>query len=161
MLRRRELMASPIRRADETWAVIVELIADTLDRSDAIERTEVLDAFTIAETVGPRLVAGRHLEKSPIVLVAEPVHLSIYTVSGTEAFAVEENLSPVPGGTSASTWTVYLPDPAPLTADIAAALAGSKHLTSVAPPTALVKSAATENLLDFDALAQRLSEDRS
>ena len=38
MLRRRDIAASPARPADEAWAVIVELIADTLDRSAAIER---------------------------------------------------------------------------------------------------------------------------
>ncbi len=161
MLRRRDIAASPVRHADEAWGVIVELIADTLDRSNVIKRADVLDACTVAETVGPRLVAGRHLERTPVVLVADPVHLSIYTVSGAEAFAIEENLTPVPGGSTASTWTVYLPDPETLTADITAAVAGSKHLTSVAPPTVLVKRAATEELLDLDALARRLSEDRS
>jgi hypothetical protein len=41
MLRRRDIAASPARRADEAWAIVVELIADTLDRSTAIDRTDV------------------------------------------------------------------------------------------------------------------------
>jgi hypothetical protein len=161
MLRRRDIAASPARHADEAWAVIVELIADTLDRSAAIERAAVLDAFTAAGTIGPRLVAARHLEKSPVVLVADPVHLSIYTVSGVEAISIEENLGPVPGGSSASTWKVHLPAPEPLNADITAAVTGSDHLTTEAPPSAAVKSTASAELLDLDALARRLSEDRS
>ena len=101
MLRRRDIAASPVRRADEAWAVIVQLLADTLDRSASIDRAEVLDAFGVAGIIGPRLVAARHLERSPVVLVADPVHLSIYTVSGVEALSIEENLGPVPGGSSA------------------------------------------------------------
>lgn len=161
MLRRRDIAASPVRPADEAWIVIVELIADTLDRSAAIERADVLDAFGVAGVIGPRLVAARHLEKSPVVLVADPVHLSVYTVSGVEAISIEENLGPVPGGSSASTWRVHLPSPEPLNADITAAIAGSDHLTTETPPSAAVKSTASAELLDLDALARRLSEDRS
>jgi hypothetical protein len=158
MLRRRDIAASPVRRADEAWAVIVQLLADTLDRSASIDRAEVLDAFGVAGIIGPRLVAARHLERSPVVLVADPVHLSIYTVSGVEALSIEENLGPVPGGSSASTWRVHVPAPEPLTADIIAALAGSAHLTTEAPPATVGKSAASTELLDLDALARRLSE---
>lgn len=161
MLRRRDIAASPVRRADEAWAVIVELIADTLDRSGAIERTDVLVAFGALELVGPRLVAARHLERSPVVLVADPVHLSVYTVSGVEAMSIKENLGPVPGGSSASTWRVYLPTPEPLTADITAAVTGSDHLVTETPPSAVVESSAGAELLDLDALARRLSEHRS
>ena len=161
MLRRRDVAASPVRRADETWAVIVDLIADTLDRSGAIERADVLEAFGPAGIIGPRLVSARHLEKSPVVLVADPVHLSVYTVSGVEAISIEENLGPVPGGSSASTWKVHLPAPEPLTTDVTAAVADSDHLTTDTPPSTVVKSAASAELLDLDALARRLSQDRS
>lgn len=161
MLRRRDVAASPVRRADETWTVIVELIADTLDRSGAIERADVVEAFGAADIIGPRLVSARHLEKSPVVLVADPVHLCVYTVSGVEAISLEENLGPVPGGSSASTWKVHLPAPEPLTADVTAAVADSDHLTTDTPPSTVVKSTASAELLDFDALARRLSQDRS
>lgn len=161
MLRRRDIAASPVRRADETWTVIVDLIADTLERSETIHRADVLEAFGPAEILGARLVSARHLEKSPVVLVADPVHLSVYTVSGSEAISMEENLGPVPGGSSATTWKVHLPAPAPLTADIIAAVAYSDHLTTESPPSSAVKSTASTELLDLDALARRLSQDRS
>jgi hypothetical protein len=106
-------------------------------------------------------VSARHLEKNPVVLVADPVHLSVYTVSGVEALSIEENLSPVPGGSSTSTWKVHLPAPEPLTADIAAAIADSDHLTIETPPSTVVKSATSAEVLDLDALARRLSQDRS
>jgi hypothetical protein len=74
---------------------------------------------------------------------------------------MEEDLGPVPGGSSASTWKVHLPAPEPLNADITAAVAGSDHLTTETPPSAAVKSAASAELLDLAALARRLSEERS
>jgi hypothetical protein len=95
------------------------------------------------------------------VLVADAVHLSVYTVSGVEAISIEENLGPVPGGSSASTWKVHLPAPEPLDVDITAALAGSTHLTTETPPSRADKSTASAELLDLDALARRLDQDRS
>lgn len=163
MLRRREIAASPARRADEAWTAVVELIADTLDRSTNIERSEVVEALSGLTAVGPRLVAGRHLEKIPVVLAADQVRLSIFTVSGAEAMNLEENLAPVPGGTSATTWKVYVPAPDPLAAEVAAAVAGvgSTCITAEPPPDAVVKAAQTADIFDLDALARRLKGDRS
>lgn len=160
MLRRREVAASPARRADEAWDVVVGLIADTLDRSESIERSEVMEDLAALAVVGPRLVAARHLEKSPVVVVADPVHLSISTVSGVEAMKLEENLAPVPGGASATTWKVYVPAPEPIAPDVAAAIAGSDRVTAEPPPDAIVKAARAAEVFDLDALARRLSEDR-
>ena len=161
MLRRRYIAASPVRRADEAWIVIVDLIADTLDQSATIKRADVIEAFTVAVTVGPRLIAARHVEKSPIVVDAGPLQLSIYTVSGVEAISIEENLGPVPGASSASAWKVHLPAPEPLTADVVAAVTGSDHVTTEVPISTAAKSASGAELLDLDALARQLSEDRS
>ena len=161
MLRRREIAASPVRRADEAWDAVVELIADTLDRSGSIERSEVMEALGGLAAVGPRLVAARHLEKSPVVLNAEPVHLSIYTVSGAEAMNLEENLAPVPGGASATSWKVYVPASEPLGADISAAVAGSASITTEPPPDAVVKAAQAADVFDRHALARRLNENGS
>lgn len=161
MLRRREVAASPARRADEAWDVVVGLIADTLDRSESIERSEVMEGLAALAVVGPRLVAARHLEKSPVVLVADPVHLSISTVSGVEAMKLDENLAPVPGGASATTWKVHVPAPEPIGSDVAAAIAGSACVTAEPPPDTIVKAPQTAEVFDLDALARRLREDRS
>ena len=161
MLRRRYIAASPVRRADEAWIVIVDLIADALDQSTTIKRAEVVEAFTVAATVGPRLIAARHLEKSPIVVDADPLQLSIYTVSGVEALSIEENLGPVPGASSALAWKVRLPAAEPLTADVVAAVTGSAHLTTEVPTSIDGKSASGAEFFDFDALGRRLSEDHS
>jgi hypothetical protein len=159
MLRRRDIAASPTRRADEAWAAVVQLIVDTLERSETIDTADVLAALNVAGAVGPRLVGGRHLEQCPVVLVADPVRLSIYTVSGADAVSLEENLAPVPGGASASNWKVYIPAPEPLAIDVAAAVAGSAHLSADPPPASVVKALAASDLIDLDALALRLSKD--
>ena len=160
MLRWRQVAAAPQRRADEAWAAIVDLIADTLDRSPVIDRPDVVAALAVVETVGPLLVAGRHLETQPLVLVADPVRVSIYTVSGVAALDLEENLAPVAGGASASAWMAYLPAPAPLEADVAKAVKGSSHLSVDKPPDGTIKAAAAGGgLLDLDALKHLLEEE--
>lgn len=160
MLRRRDIAAAPRRHADEAWGAIVELIVNTLDRSDTIERADVVAAFGRVEAVGARLIAGRHLEIKPIVLEADPVRVSIYTVSGANALNLDENLSPVPGGASATDWKVYVPASAPLDAEVTAAVAGSSHLSTDEPPGGVVKAGTeTGGLIDLTALAQLLKED--
>lgn len=160
MLRRREVAGAPKRRSDEAWAAIVDLIADTLDHSPVIDRAAVVSALSAAQAVGPRLVAGRHLETRPLVLVAEPVRVSIYTVSGLAALDLEENLAPVPGGASASNWMAYLPAPAPLEAEVVTAVKGSIHLSVDEPPDGTIRAAAAGGgLLDLDALRGLLEEE--
>ena len=161
MLRRRNIAASPMRRADETWDVIVTFVADTLDCSSDIERADVINAFEAVATIGPRLIAARHLEKTPLVLLADPIHLSLFCVSGADALSTKENLSPVPGGSSATTWKVYFPAPETLEADILAAVATSKYLTVDSPPSLSTKCASGAEVLDLEALARRFNQDNS
>ena len=161
MLRRRQIAAAPVRRADEAWDAVVKLIADTLDRSGSIERSDVMEALGGLAAVGPRLVAARYLEKSAVLLSAEPLQLSIYTVSGAEAMSLEENLAPVPGGASATSWKVHVPAPEPLGADISAAVAGSASITTDPPAHAVVKAAQAAGVFDRDSLARRLNEHQS
>jgi hypothetical protein len=160
VLRRRDIAAAPARRADEAWSAVVGLIADTLDRSPDISGVEVKATLSVLSSVGPRLVAGRHLEQNPIVLVAEPVRLSIYTASGAAAVTLEENLAPVPGGASAAEWLVYVPTPDPLATEVETAIAGRAHLSTEQPARTVVKAAASGDLIDLDALASYLHEER-
>jgi hypothetical protein len=132
--RRRTIAAAPERRASETWEVISALVADTLDRSASITRGEVVAAMETAAPAGRMLVAGGHLDAHSVVLVAAPVHLSITTVSGVAATTLEENLEPVPGGATATAWTIYLPTPDPLGDAVRAVAAGSPHLSAEEAP---------------------------
>ena len=113
MDRRREIAASPIRTAHEAWTTITELITGTLERSPDIDGQRVrqtLDALTPAALA---LVAPGYLERQPLTLIAEPLCLTINTVSGDAAFRVfeDENLNPVPGAATAIDWTLHVPRP--------------------------------------------------
>lgn len=134
MLRHRVIAAAPTRPASEAWDTIVTLIADTLDRSPAIERSGVTSALAAAQPAGLMLIAGGHLERHPLTLVADPVHLEISTVSGADALREDENLEPVVGGASASAWVLHFPTPEPVGTAITAVVDGKPNV-SVANPT--------------------------
>ncbi|WP_201247720.1 MULTISPECIES: hypothetical protein [Frankia] len=108
------MAASPVRSASATWTVITDLIADTVAQSSSLSRDEAGRAMSAAEAVGRMLIAGGHLNKHPVTLVAGKVHCEITTVSGAAALTLEENLNPVPGAAGADDFMIYLPSPAPL-----------------------------------------------
>lgn len=137
MARHRDIAASPVRTAAEAWAIIRELIAITLDRSDEIDGDDVRRALDGAAPAGTALVAAGYTGTADITVVAAPLHLTIRTVSGTDAFKAEEdeNLNAVPGAATAQDWMVYLPSPAGLAALVEDVAAGSAHLSADPPPS--------------------------
>lgn len=163
MQRHRQVAATPLRQASETWDAISQLIVDTLDRSPQIERDDVKAAVDAAATVGRALIAAGHLDKHALVLVAEPVYLNITTVSGTAALALDENLGPVPGGATASDWMIHLPTPDPVADVVTQAAIGNPHLSADKPPSGSAAGsakAASDGALNLEALAQRARENR-
>jgi len=164
MLRHRQIAASPERAASETWDIIAQLVLVTLERSPSILAAEVIAAMDAAAPVGRLLIAGGHLDHHPLILVADPVYLSISTVSGTGAAraAADENLDPVPGGASAETWSIHLPTPEPLSHLVKEAASKSEHLTiepALKQAGSEAKIAGNQQLVDVDAVARR-REDR-
>jgi len=157
MQRHRQIAAAPRRPASHTWATISQLVGATLDRSPSISATDVDVAMQAAAPIGMMLVAGGHFDRYPLVIVADSIHLSITTVSGQAAIGLDENLEPVPGGASATGWTVYLPTPDPIGDAVRAAVADQSHLSADEPPVdAENKSASTSaEVVDLDALARR------
>lgn len=136
MARHRDIASSPVRTAAETWTIISELITVTLDRSSAIDGNDVRRALDSAGPAGTALVAAGYTNSDDVTVVADPLRLTIRTVSGAEAFKaeIEENLNPVPGAATAVDWMVYLPKTdglAPLIEDVVTA---SDHLSAGAPP---------------------------
>lgn len=145
--------------------VIACLIADTLDRSASITRNQVETAMRCAAPVGRHLVAGGHLDRQPLTLIADPVYCTITTVSGTAALSLEENLNPIPGGATADTFMIYLPAPAVLAQAVKDAAKASPHLSADAPPAPGDEAKAARagvgvDVIDLDALA-RLKAERS
>ncbi len=155
MQRHREVAAAPERSAGEAWQVIAALLRDTLVCSPRVVDAEVDQALAAARPAGVALIAGGHLDRVPLVLVAAPVHLSVTTVSGEAALTLEENLS-VPGGASIEPWTLYLPTPGPLAATVRAVAATHPRLASDDPPRDVERPSQAGSVLDRDAFARRV-----
>jgi hypothetical protein len=159
MLRRRTIAASPVRSASATWQVITDLVADTVAVSASCDRSEAENAMIAAAPVGRMLVAGGHLDRLPVVLVAGAVHCEITTVSGTPALRTEENHNAIPGATTASSFTIFLPSPSPLKPLIAGAVAGHDRLSDASPPVppAQASTASRGGLIDTDTLRKAVT----
>jgi hypothetical protein len=156
--RRRAIAAAPVRSAAEAWKIVSSLLTDTLERSPSIPAGSVAVALApLSAGLGPALVAGGHLESKGLVLVDEGMHVTIVVMTADAALGVEENLSPIPGGASATEeWTLYVPASGPLDATIAAAVKDSKHLSAESPPESAPSKKKAESsgasTIDVDAL---------
>ena len=159
MLRSRSIVAAPVRSASATWKVITDLIADTIAVSATCTRGEAAAAMQVAAPAGRMLVAGGHLDRMPMVLVAGTVHCEITTISGTPALRAEENLNVIPGAASANTFTIHLPSPGPLAAVVADAVAGHPRLSAASPPVPHQHSSglAGAPLVDVEALRKAVT----
>jgi len=157
MLRRRTIAASPRRSASATWQVITDLVADTIAKSSSLSRADAEQAMSVAAPAGRMLVAGGHLDRHPLVLVAGAVYCEITTISGSEALTAEENLNPVPGAADATTYTIHLPTPDPVQAVVASAVAGHDRLSIAPPAPAQASSASGRPLIDTEALREAVT----
>lgn len=156
MERTRFIAAAPVRSASEAWKVVSTLLSDTLERSPAVPIGSVSKELAPLKGLGPALIAGGHLECEGLVLVDEGLHLTINVVTADAALDIEENLNPVPGGTSATEgWTLFLPPTGPLDSAVKAAVKNSTHLSTGTPPKSapVEKSGeASRSLIDVNAL---------
>ncbi len=152
MARHRDIASSPVRTAADTWGVICELIAVTLDRADGIDGNDVRRVLDGAAPAGTALIAAGYTDTADVTVVAAPLHLTIRTVSGTDAFKAEadENLNPVPGAATAQAWMVYLPKPAGLASLIEDGVAMSGQLSAEAPPSPAAADAKTASATAID-----------
>jgi len=151
MARHRSIAASPVRTAAETWDVISTLVVDTLDKSPVLAGT-VAGVMRDLTPAGLALVASGYLGSNPLTLVAEPLYLTITTTEGAAAISgvEEENLNPVPGGTTATDWMIYLPTPAGLAGLVQDVVSVSVHASAAAPPAEPDTKEATSSGVGFD-----------
>ena len=103
------------------------------------------------------LVAGGHLEHLPVVLVAGAVHCEIRTVSGAPALHTEENLNVIPGAASATTFTIHLPSPEPLSEIVADVAGRHPRLSSETASAPQQESATGAALIDLAALRETVN----
>lgn len=158
MLRYRSVAAAPMRSASAAWQVITDLVVGTIAASAELSRSDAEQAMAVAAPAGRMLIAGGHLDRHPLTLIAGLVHCEITTVSGTPALTAEENLNPVPGAVGAAVYTIHLPVPDPLTAVVADVVAGHPRLSDVPPPAPGRRAAAgTGPLIDLDAVRKAVS----
>ena len=135
MERRRTIAAAPVRSATEAWQIVSNLLSETLERSSAIPAGSVSESLAPLRGLGPALIAGGHLESKGLVLVDEGLHVTISVMTADAALDVDENLSPIPGGASATeNWMLYVPPSGALDAAIAKAVKGARHLSAESPP---------------------------
>src|SRR4051812_33856486 len=132
MQRRREIAAAPERSASETVTTIDDLLRNTLMGSAEVELGDVDSALNAPRPALLALVAGGHLDRHSLVLVAASLHLSVTTVSGDRALVLDENLATVPGAAGATIWTLYLPTPDPLAATVTAVAKQHSRLSAEA-----------------------------
>jgi hypothetical protein len=161
MLRHRSIAAAPVRGASEAWQVVVQLLVDTLEKSPSIGADTVREELAPLAGLGTALVAGGHLERTPLMLSDEALDVEIRVVTSDAALTVEENLNPLPGGASATTdWTLYLPAPTSLAEAARTAVEDCAHVTTEAPEDRKARSnVRATNLIDSEALRQ-LGSDR-
>lgn len=148
MARHRNIAGGPARTAGETWETISTLVSTTLGKSSSISESAVTTVMNNLSPAGVALVASGHLQKAPLTVVADPLYLTITTVEGEEAFSAmdEENLNPVPGAATATTWQVYLSSPIGLSDLVAEVVADSEHASAGSPPSeSVTKEASTSN----------------
>lgn len=159
MQRHREIAASPKRTTAETWEAIGSLVGDTLERSPSIDRAGVDAALKTIDQLGRTLVSAGHLEDHPLTVVAGDLWLEITTVSGSPALTLEENLNPVPGGATATDWTLHVPQVEPMAKLVRAIVNGQDHLSASEPVAPMTTAKATVGV-DLDALARWARGDR-
>lgn len=113
MQRRKDIAGTPSRTPADAWAAIAELVTATLDRSNSIDTTTVGQAMEQLRPAGVALIAAGHLSRQPLTVVAAPLTLDIWVVSGEAALelADTEDLAPVRGAATATVWTIHLPRP--------------------------------------------------
>ncbi|MEV4845091.1 hypothetical protein AB0K20_17985 [Micromonospora matsumotoense] len=157
MLRSRMIIAAPVRSASDTWQVISRLVADTIATSALCTEQDAEAAMQAAAPVGRMLIAGGHLDRKPVVLVAGSVHCEITTLSGTAALRAEENLNAMPGAAAATSFTIYLPSPEPLAGLVADVAATHPRLSAAAPPAPGPQARGGAALVDTDALRKAVS----
>lgn len=124
----------------------------TLDRSDAIAGSDVRDALESIAPAGCALVASGNLDRVVLTVIAEPLRLTIGTISGELAFKAldDENLNDVPGASTAEAWTIYLPATgglAPLVNEVVDGVAGVA--TSPPPPETTDRAASSVPTIDL------------
>jgi hypothetical protein len=156
--RTRKIAGTPVRSAADAWSTVKTLLTDTLERSSEIPDGSVACALAPLDGLASAIAASGAAAAAPFAVIAGDLHLDIYIVRGDDAFAIEEDLGPVPGGASApSTWVLYIQPPTHLVDATTTVVDGTEHLEVGKPSTTEAKSrtaagTATDSTINESAL---------
>lgn len=154
MKRTRKIAGSPFRDAADAWVTLRDLVVDSVSASPAFSETSVRTELRALDGLGAALVGGGHLDIDGVTLVADPLYVTITIASGDEAFECDENLDAIPGGASATSWNLYLPDTTTLHKSLAGLAESLAHVHLGKPPAYVEKAAES---VTIDAAAFRAS----
>lgn len=159
-MRSRQVAGTPAQSVSAAWRDISELVVNTLDRSQDIDRADVERAMTAAAGAGRSLIAAGQLAAHPVVVMGDGgFQLDITVISGDKATGVEHNTKPVPGGASVSSWMVHLPAVGAIGPMVVTAAKGDEHLSSDPPTTPAASDKSEASAIDMDRL-KSWSEER-
>jgi len=134
--RTRKIAGTPVRPAADAWATVKTLLSDTLERSSEVPDGSVATALAPLDGLASTIAASGAAADAPFTAIAGDLRLAIYIVRGDDAFTIEENLAPVPGGASApGTWLLYIQPPAHLVDAVKAVVDSAEHLKVGKSPT--------------------------
>jgi len=154
MERTRTIAGSPVRSSTATWTAVTELIVATLDVSPHLDGESIRAECDRIAGAMSAVIAANGLQGDGLTLVADPVHLHLLVATGNDAFSAEadERLDAVPGGTTATDWTLYVVPPALLEATVNEAAAGASHVKLGPPPAPQSSKAQSAGFkIDLDA----------
>lgn len=98
----RQIRATPVRTATESWQVIAQLVC----QGDEAART----AFIAVAGIASSLIASESFKEQPLVVAGSGPRLRVYCLYGEEAIVGDDsNEDPLSWQPTASAWTAFLP----------------------------------------------------
>lgn len=130
----RTVPGRPVNDVASVTAKIVDLVAETLNRSSDLDEAEVRSELDRATEAIGLLAVGGHLRRGELVMVASGLRLRVDVPVGEDALTAAESTDPPRGAASADDWTLHLPAPGSLAAVVNAAARSCPHLSLEGAP---------------------------
>lgn len=125
----RTVPARPVNDAAKVTKKVIDLIAETLDRSPNLDAHEIRRELVAADAALALLAVGGHLRRGELVLVAPGLRLRIDIPVGEDAIRASEYTDPPRGAAGADHWTLHLPVPDSVAAIVNDAGRACPHLS--------------------------------
>ena len=129
MKAKRTLPGRPVNDTSNVVIRIINLVAETLDRSPSLDANEIRAELQAAATALGLLSSGGHLRSGELVLVAPGLRLRIDVPVGEYAFSSREHMDPPRGAATADGWSLHLPVPDSLAPVVKAASRSCPHIS--------------------------------